>query len=183
MTIAELLSTFGEHLAAIWPFRVVSAWEQGVRTFCGRIQGTCTHENGLLGTGLHVFWPAVGFIQKHSSNIDIVETEDQTLTTKDGHAIEIAMSVRYKIADVAVLYANVHDQKDTIRNAVEALLGEFVPDLRWNGIQKHLLEDITPELIGMLGAWGINVEGVAIRTCVKVQALRLFGGEKHARSE
>lgn len=39
---------------------MISDWEQGVRCVLGNARDLLTSENGLFGTGLHLFWPIIG---------------------------------------------------------------------------------------------------------------------------
>lgn len=180
MTLAELLTTIGDHIASVWPVRIIPHWKQGAKTFCGVVDSrTCTHENGLWGTGLHLFWPILGSIEAQDSNVEGVTTGEQTLTTADGESVVVQAVARYQIADMAKLWQEIHDHERTIRDAMEGILGEIVPTVDWQGgrlFGEEVVEACEPELVQLLSVWGVNLDSFNLRTCVKVTAHRVFSG-------
>ena len=55
MSLGELVEQALEWVYRFWPARVINDWEQGVRCVLGNARGLLTSQNGLFGTGLHLF--------------------------------------------------------------------------------------------------------------------------------
>ena len=103
----------------LWPFRIVNQWEQGVRTRWGHVQRpSLTHENGLFGSGLQVFWPIIGDLQTHESNLEVSETDLQTVRLTSGEEITFSFGAQTRVRDWALLYSKVQDPDASIAEAI-----------------------------------------------------------------
>lgn len=186
MTVGEVLASFGEHLRALIPFVIVSEWEQGVRTRFGRITKTCTADNGWFHTGLHSYWPIIGGVIVEDTNLTMLQTTEQTLTTHDGEAVVVSMIIAYRITDVGKYYHAIHDMHETIENAVESSIGRWMHDLNWEEVDEdaeevpcydlaaRLVKEVEQDIALRLEPWGIEVDDFAVHTLIRVRALRLI---------
>lgn len=184
-TLSEFFATIGEYLRSLIPFVIIDDWEQGAKTYLGRIVKTCTSKNGLHGTGLHMYWPVLGGVEIQDTNLSTMQSDDQTLTTKDGETVVVAMTLLYYITDVGCFYLYIHDQDETIQNALESSIGRWVQDLTWfeqelyDGAEEWMLKDmlvtqVEKDLQERLGHWGVAIDDLSLHTLTRARAHRLI---------
>lgn len=174
MTVGEVLAAFGGQIYGLWPVRIVQEWEQGVLTRFGTIRRTLTHQNGIGGTGCHLLWPWAESIETQDTNVEISTTDTQTHTTLDGVPCVFSMTMRYRVTDLGALFRQIHDQDETISNALEACAGRWVPELEWETLDEQLPIRVEQELTATFEGWGIDLEDIALHSCAKVQVFRIF---------
>ena len=181
--IAEVFGAIWEAVSsAVAPYEVIHEWEQGVKTKLGRIVKTCRHTNGVRGTGLHFYWPLVGGIDTQNTNTSTMQTNDQTLTTQDGVAVVVAMTIAYRITDAGRFFRWIHDQDETIENVLESAVGRAVPQLDWWqgtskenwGLVENLVEMVGEEITPRLRKWGVDLVDLAPHTMVRARAYRVI---------
>lgn len=151
---------------------VVAPWEQAIRVRLGkRVE--------LLSPGIHLRIPFVDRIYLQSVRTRISSLPPQTLTTKDGKALTIAVSLRYAISDLLTLYNTLHHAEGTLANIVLGAVGEFVMD--------HVLADCQPRDIGSwvcdhinLDRYGLKDAAVTVMTFASVRTYRLIMGDGQA---
>lgn len=120
MTLGEFLSKVFEYLYGYWPFRIVSAWEQGIRLRFGRI-------TALLQPGLHAFWPLVGEIHVEEVMIDVNTTPSQTVEDAEGEPVTFSLALKYRISDLAKMWSSIQDHENTVVNEITASAASLVP--------------------------------------------------------
>lgn len=176
MTLGEFLQAIAEWVYRFWPFRVVRQWEQGVKLRAGRIRdGALTHENGLLGTGLHAFWPVLGEIVDRDANIEVLETELQTVRLRDGTEATFSLGVRWRIRDLAALYSKVHSPTATVQEAVRSAAGEAARGFEGiDALGAGLGEAAAAGARKLMHGWGVEVIGVTPINLTAAPALRLI---------
>ncbi len=181
--LAELLTTVWEAITScVAPYQIVPEWQSGVKTRLGKITKTCRHTNGVRGTGLHFYWPIIGGIDLQDTNTSTIQTDDQTLTTRDNESIVVAMTIAYRIKDAGRFYKYIHDQDETIQNVVESEVGRAVPQLDWWqngerdnwGLTENLVTTVEGEITPRLRRWGIEVIDVATHTMTRARTYRLI---------
>jgi len=171
-SLADLLNSFGEYLGRLWPFAIVLPWEQGVRLFAGRITRLLTHENGLRGTGLHCHWPIIGDVYKLESNVEVFETEPQTV---DDTTFTLGLQTRIDRLDL--FYANVNDDlKATVADAVRAAAGEVSLTME----REAWCQAVRDLAAKRMSGWGVRLIRVSVITATKSPVLRLIVG--HSQS-
>ena len=141
-----------------------------------------THQNGVKGTGLHVYWPLVTEcevvpIKRQTTNLDA-----QYLCTQDNQTIGVSGILVYEIDNVVALLTETFDYEDTIRDLSLATVKSVVVqhDLdhlrtRANEIDKELTKDLRGQLrrfgvktirvtlsdlapCRVVGHWGIGID-------------------------
>ena len=184
------MTGLSELFRAIWdaitdlvaPYAIINEWEQGVKTTFGRIVKTCRNTNGVRGTGLHFYWPVIGCIHSQDTNTSTMQSDDQTLTTRDGETVVVAMTMAYRIKDAGRFFRWIHEQDETIQNVIESAVGRAVPGLDWwaDGKQKNwglvenLVEMVSEECTPRLHRWGVDVIDLAAHTMVRCRTYRLI---------
>lgn len=174
MTIGEFLQQVVEWIYEFWPFRIVLAWEQGVRLRGGNVTGLLTSTNGWRGSGIHAFWPIVGEIITEEVNVRVVETSWQSLVTKDGRPVSFSLAARYKIRDLTKLYVQIHDSDDTIGNQMSAAAAAAITNLNLDQLDSLFASAVRAEARKRLAEWGVALLEVSLYNRVEAAALRLM---------
>jgi len=174
MTFGELLKQFMDWLYAFWPLRVVHDWEQGVRCLFGNARDRLTNTNGLLGTGVHVFWPAFGEIIVYETNIEVMETELQTHTTMDGVPVTFSLGLKYRINDLKRLYLSIHDARETLSNEISSVAGSCSARMDYLAVRDRLCDQVLLEIKEQMRDWGIEVISLSPINLSEAQPLRLI---------
>ena len=184
MSFGELLAAIGEWVWELWPFRIVNQWQQGIRITGGHIRRTLEYNNGLFKTGIHWFIPLIGDLERLDVKTRVNELAHQTFTLRDGKAVTIAATARWRIRDLAALFDKVDDPENSVLEAIRATIGaEAVKRETAQGmIDEEFREDIAKAARKEMHGWGVDLVGVGITTVVEAQTLRLIvddiiGGE------
>ncbi len=175
MTFGELLKQVIEWIYAFWPLRVVHDWEQGVRCLLGNATHRLTSENGISGTGLHWFWPGVGEIIVHETNIEVVETALQTILSAEESPVTFSLGLKYRINNLKRMYQQIHDASDTLCNEVASTAGYVVSHMEVASISDRLCDAVLLETKEQLGEWGIEVVSLRLMNFSEAQPIRLIG--------
>ena len=172
-SLAELFSSFGEYLGRLWPFAIVLPWEQGVRLFAGRITTLLTHENGWRKTGLHMHWPLIGDVYKLESNVEVFETQPQTVRTPDGNEATFTLGLQCRIDRLDLFYANVNDDlKATVADAVRSAAGELAS--HGIGLLEPWCAAVRDLAAKRMAGWGVRLLRVSVITMTHSPVLRLI---------
>lgn len=165
-TIREILMALKSALT--W-WIVVAPWEQAIRVRLGK-------RVRLLGAGVHLRIPGADLFYVQSTRARVSVLPSQTLTTSDGKALTIAVTVRYRIDDLLRLYQTLHHAEGTIANIVMGAVGEYVVT--------HSLSECGPASFGLavtersdLSAYGLADVAVTVVTFASVKTYRLITGE------
>jgi regulator of protease activity HflC (stomatin/prohibitin superfamily) len=170
MTLSELISTAIEWVYGFWPFRIVHAWEQGIRLRCGKIVTT-------LEPGVHSFWPLVGEIITRDSVLDVNTTDSQTVDTLDGETVTFSLAFKYRIADLAALYSKIQDHDDTVANEVCSSAASLVGTFTYEDLMTELPDAVWKDVHGRLAEWGIELFEVTLFNLCAARTYRLIMGD------
>ena len=174
MTLGELLSAAGEWCYGLWPVRIIQDWEQGVRVFSGRATTLLTSTNGMFGSGIHFFVPLLGSVEVEETNICVVETDLQTVSTSDGKEATFSIGVKYRIRDLKATYTRIHDHEDTILEQVRASAGNAVSGLSWEEMPTKLGPAVESAVKSRVRGWGIEIIEASPINLIDAQAIRLI---------
>jgi hypothetical protein len=152
----------------------VTPWEQAIRVRLGK-------RVVLLGPGIHVRLPVVDRIYRQSVRRRASSLPAQTLVTRDGRPLTVAVMVGYRINDLLRLYETLHHAEATIANTVLGAVGEFVVT--------HDSDECGPAALGAaagasadLERYGIADVSVTVNSFAFVRTYRLITGEGHSWS-
>jgi regulator of protease activity HflC (stomatin/prohibitin superfamily) len=176
MTLGELIAQFAEHLYGFWPVRVVSCWEQGVLVRAGQVKRLLTHENGLRGTGFHVFCPGLSEIYVQEANTETIITPMQSHVTYDGQSVAFNFAVRYTLVDLAKMYQSIHEAGATLVAEILASGGDLINTFTYEDAQGELANAVSSDIEAQLEEWGIEVESIRLASFAKARAMRLITG-------
>jgi regulator of protease activity HflC (stomatin/prohibitin superfamily) len=175
-SIANLFAQFGEYIGRLWPLAIVLPWEQGVRLFAGNITRLLTHENGWRGTGLHVHWPVIGDVFKLESNVEVFETQPQTVRTLDGKEVTFTLGLQCRIHRLDLFYAQVNDDlKETVADAVRSVAGETALTRTAAELGVEWSQTVRDLAATRMQGWGVKLLRVSIITMTQSAALRIIG--------
>ncbi len=166
-TIGEILGQFAEFIVGLWPLRIVQQWEQGVRMYKGRTKQ-------LLRPGLHWFIPLLGDIITRESNIEVIETDFQTVRTEDGVEATFALAVKLKVRNLRRTLDRIHSVTETVQNEVMGQAAWACAQLEWDHLRESLGPDTRKLIQDRLADWGITVLEVVPVTLTRAQAIRLI---------
>lgn len=127
--LTTILEAFGK------PFKwwvVVALYEQGIRVRLGKTVV-------LLGPGIHLRIPFLDRIYVQSRRVRTLSTTGQTVSTRDGHPLILAIAIHFSIEDMAVFYNTLASPETTINTRCEAAIAKYV--------STHDRGDITPRSI------------------------------------
>jgi len=175
MTLGELLKEVVEWIYRFWPLRVVHDWEQGVRCLLGNARTRLTSTNGIFGTGMHWFWPGIGEIMVHETNIEVVETSLQTILSAEEEPVTFSLGLKYRIDNLKRMYQQIHDAADTLCNEVASTAGYVVSHMEVASIPDRLCDAVLLETKEQLGEWGIEVISLRLMNFSEAQPIRLIG--------
>lgn len=172
------MSGFGDFLKEavawlyeFWPLRIVTDWEQGVRVRAGRATALLTSENGLFGSGLHVFWPGFGEIYVDDVNIRTIETEPQTV-----QGVTFSLGIKFRTKDLRAQYLKIHDPDDTVADEARSAAGLAALE---HGLTLETAAEFGPRVLEQIKketrGWGQDVLAVRLINVTEAPALRLLG--------
>lgn len=170
--MADLFQKILDFLLEFLPVRIVREWEQGVRSFCGRMQ------DEPLTAGVWWFWPFLGDIHIQPCVDEVVETELQTVTIQDGTSLTFSLAVRYRVKDAVAMFRAVREHDDSILEAIRSAAGwaaTWSDDLE--NAQAHLAEATEKQARKYMRGWGIEIRSVAIINLTTSPVLRLMQSE------
>ena len=150
----------------------VAPWEQAIRVRLGK-------RVSLLGAGVHLRIPIADRFYLQSVRTRVATLPAQTLVTKDGKALTVAVTVRYRIADLLRLYETLHHAEGTIANIVLGAVGEFVVGNDLVGCHPERLSPAVAKAAD-LSRYGLDDVGVTVQTFASVRTFRFITGDGHA---
>lgn len=158
--------------AALTWWITVAPWEQAIRVRFGK-------RVMLLEAGIHLRLPLFDRIYVQSIRRRTSALATQTLTTKDGKSLTMAVALSYRVVDLLRLYNTLHHAEGTISNTVQGAVGEYV--------YTHTLEECQPSTLATqvialldLGRYGLADVEITITTFVVVKTYRFLTGEGHS---
>jgi hypothetical protein len=158
----------------MWPFRIVQDWESGVRIKLGNATKLLTAKNGVRGTGLHVFWPLVGDVIVEETNVEVAQTDLQTVTSADGRQVTLSLGYKYKTFNLKTTYQSIHSVEDTVANEIQATAGRIVQGLTYAEAQRTLADELLKEAGAQLAKWGIRVLDISLIEFTVARPIRLL---------
>lgn len=174
MTFGELLRQLLDHFYSLWPLRIVSDWESGVRCRFGNATKLLTAKNGFRGTGLHVFFPLIGDIIVEETNVEVAQTDLQTVASADGIQVTLSLGYKYRTFNLKTMYQSIHSAQDTVSNEIQATAGRVVQGLTYEEAQDRLADELLREAGTQLAKWGIRVLDISLIEFTKARPIRLI---------
>lgn len=178
MTLGELLKQAIDWIYAFWPLRIVHEWEQGVRCLFGNTRCRLTSRNGIYGTGLHWFVPGVGGIEVMETNIEVVETDLQTVLSAEKSPVTFSLGVKYRITNLRRMYQQIHDAKDTLVNEIASTAGYVASNMKVCTMADRMCDRVLHETKSDIEDWGIEIVSLRLMNFSEAQPIRLITNTK-----
>jgi len=145
---------------------IVQPWEQGLRIRLGK-------KVKLLDKGIHFRLPYFDSVYVQPIRLTYTNMAPQTLLTKDGRNLTIALIVGYKITDVFKLYNSVSEVEGFISGSVMGEVSDF--------ICSNINENCKPDLISThlrnkfkSMDFGLCVSEIKVTSFAEVKTYRLI---------
>jgi len=139
----------------IW-WVVVAPWEAGIRSRLGK-------NATILNPGIHLRLPFIDRVYLQSTRLRMISDSGQTMTTKDGKVVTVAVACQYAIADIKKLYMEIAHPESTLLFHVQGLITQIVSQsdskaLSPKSLQEEIGKDIPAEQWGLeqVKVWVIN---------------------------
>lgn len=144
----------------------VAPWEQAIRVRLGK-------NVRLLRAGVHLRIPGFDRFYIQTVRRRVLASAAQTVTTSDGHALTVATTIGYRIADLLRLYETLHHAEGSLLALVAGSVGNFVGSVSKlecspNRLSETLQGDAGPHM--------------TVNTFAFVRTFRFITGEGHAYS-
>jgi hypothetical protein len=128
----------------------------------------------MLGPGPHLRIPFIDRIFVQGVRLRTIADTAQTVTTRDGKNLTLAVVVSYAIDDIQKLYLSLTNPEVTLLNRVQGAIASVVHESESVGLSvQSLREKVLVRL--QVGDWGLGQFDVAVTTFVYVRAFRLLG--------
>ena len=169
--ISEILRSFAKPLQ--W-WVIVTVWEQAVLVRLGK------HTHHLM-PGIHFRIPFLDRVVRVCVRERVIDVDSKTISTLDGRALTVGLSLRYSIVDLSKMVKNIARPETTVRSLAQAKAAEFVA--------KSNSKDVTPAEIQAyvsgeleLSEWGYSAIQVYVTTCVYTRTIRLLQAQDNGFS-
>lgn len=175
--VAALRSLF-DWLYSWVPWRIVDQHEQGVKYRLGHIVATLHYDDGIRGSGLHIYLPGISTIEIEDTNLRHAELDWQTCRLKDNTEVTFCLGARFRVRDAGAMYANLHDHLDTVSETIRSAaveVAETYPGL--DAFLASIREDARATAQKSMRGWGIDLKAVTLISCSQAQSLRLIAGD------
>lgn len=163
--VTSLLQSVGK------PFQwwiVVATWEQGLRVRFGK-------RTKHLMPGVHFRMPFIDRVIRVCVRERVVKTACQTISTKDGKVLTVALSLRYYIDDARQMIESVARPEETLRTFAQSRVSQFVATTRSEDLEPTGLASRIDGAVGRrANEWGIHHIEACIITFAYARTIRLL---------
>lgn len=145
---------------------VVLPWEQGVKVWLGKNTKT-------IGAGIHFRVPYLHVVYVQTIRTSFINLSPQTLTTKSGETLTIALIAGYSITDMYKLYNSVGEVESAITGIVTSKVAQFVSSNELKeccpkSIEAHVKNELKET------GWGVDVTEISITSYAAVRTYRII---------
>lgn len=174
--MTSFIELLAQYILDLLPWRVVSAYEWGVRSTFGH------RPKKPLSTGLHIFIPGVHKFWDVAKTPQVVPLGKQSMISADGVCLVFSANVVIQVEDPISHIFDVHDFDDAMRDLAMSHLGERVHALTFKteaggtlDLDAKLLRSLRTTLETQLADWGTKVRKVGFVNFVPTEhQVRLF---------
>lgn len=183
--MSDFLQKFLDLLLEFIPVRIIHEWEQGVKTYRGKITSpVLTAKNGYEGTGIHFFVPLVGGIISRESVGEVMETSYQTVVLGDSTVITFSFGAKYRIRDLTMAYRIIQDLDSSVADAIRSAAGGVAVELESLLEAREVLEATSlSKARAFMRGWGVDLQELSLITFTTTPTLRLISDPEGAEEE
>lgn len=131
------------------PWVTVNPWEQGLRIRLGKYVKR-------LEKGVHLKLPWLDTVYVLPTRVRMITAPMQTLMSKDGKPISIALACKYRVEDIEKVFNTVHQPEATIVYWIQGIVGDMILNsdasaLSVESLQRDISEKLQIEHMGFAG--------------------------------
>lgn len=170
MTLENILTTIIENFVNLVPIRKVHSYQQGVKFSWGK-------DVKLLKTGVYAYFPFFQSIEVEETVLQVVDTDYQSLMTKDQIPVTLSTSVAYKINDARKYWTSIQSQDDSIINITKGTIARQIHKHNYSAIHKNpneLEKETKKELQKNVKNWGIHIKDLFLADFIKTKNYRFI---------
>jgi regulator of protease activity HflC (stomatin/prohibitin superfamily) len=154
----------------VLPWFVVREYENAIVLVLGRY-------NRTTKPGLHWKAPFIAEVLVENVNWDTMDSNFQSLTTKDGMDVVVSSIVKYRVADIRTFIIEVEDARSALSDIVAREIARVVLNTDWNELRTQEVDkEIAIVVRREAKKWGIEIESVTLTNRAKIRTIRLMQG-------
>jgi regulator of protease activity HflC (stomatin/prohibitin superfamily) len=156
----------------IWPVYVIPEFERGLILRWGKYYKT-------VEPGLHIKAIFADTLYTVSIATETISTATQSLTTKDGLTISVALVIKYNVGEdeesLRRYLLKVRDVVDAIDDIAMVKTKEIIMSLTWEECKTTNIDnEITKKARVEAKKWGINIDYIVVIQLAKSHNIRLL---------
>jgi len=159
--LAGFFQWVGQFILAIWPWKIIRAYEIGIRFCLG-------HDPVVLTPGICRAIPLLDQVGKICPFPQWLDCPDQPVTTVDGETVLISGSIYYEIVDYYRYWMKV---QDTDRSLVTMIMARQALKISWMEYNDVTIDAIhkavTPIVRRQATQWGVKILEYAVNILAK----------------
>jgi len=150
------------------PWFIVREYEGAIVLVLGRYSRT-------LGPGIHFKGPFISEVLVENTNWDTMDSDFQSLTTKDGHNVVVSAIVKYRVVDVRTFVIDVENARSALCDIVAREIARVVLNTEWDGLRTQDIDKETTIVVRREAKkWGIEIDTVTLTNRAKIRTIRLM---------
>ncbi len=161
--LSQILSSLAQPLK--W-WVVVAPWEGALRIRLGKVAGE-------LGPGIHFRVPFLDRLYIQSLRLRTISDTGQTMTTRDGKVVTIAIGIEYGIANLLRVYEGLANPEAVLMYRVQGIIADHVNKVDGNLLSPQTIEDAVLENLP-IGEWGMDRLRLHVTSFAFVKTYRLL---------
>lgn len=164
----SLINAIGEWIDRFFIFSIVDAYERGVRLRCGKF-------NEVLAPGLHWRLPLVDRVLTDSVVQNTTSLKVQSLTTRDGVAVNVSVVVTHRIVDIKKALLRVEGVDSVLMDSCAGELSELVLRSTWDQVRHfRFARRVERRAKAIAGRFGMKIICVRMGDVSRSRSLRLW---------
>lgn len=147
----------------------IAPWESALRIRFGK-------NPKLLKTGINFRLPFFDRVFIQTTRLKSVYSSGQTVTTRDGKALTVSITILYTIEDIRKLYFKLSDPDHSIMALAEGCLSNEIANTISSQLSPEVLEELVTKKIPTMD-WGLGNFIVKITSYAMVKTYRIMQSE------
>ena len=162
---------------ADWVAQFVPTWTL-VRATEGAVKFLPGGKTKVLGSGIHWYWPVTTEVETLPVVRQVLDTQPQTIMTKDHEPVYIAGLVVYTIVDLHKFMVENFDAEDSLDDIVQTAIRKTIVNRDFLTIQQARADvdkRLTTDVQKALEPFGIEVEAARITDFSRARVTNMVG--------
>lgn len=170
--LSQILSSLAQPLK--W-WIVIAPWEGALRIRLGKVAGE-------LGPGIHFRIPFLDRLYVQSLRLRTISDTGQTMTTRDGKVVTIAIGIEYGIENLLRVYEMLANPEAVLMYRVQGIIADYVAQTDGNLLSPNTIRGaVVKEL--RAGEWGMNRLYIHVTSFAFVKTYRLLMNDYRTYTE